>query len=100
MRIIVSTKTFRHSIVRALRQKTKEFNILGEKNEIIFTGTRTQYVYITPVVGHEKFSHLAEFDYAKWFKIQQVLKELPEQPISIEFNTNGEIKLSQFVMIF
>lgn len=100
MKIIVSTETFQRSIHRALRNKSTMFNIIGNKNEIVFIGTRTIYSYVTPVANQEQCQWAGEFNPVIWLKLQHFIRKLPEQPICIEFNINGEIILSQFVMIF
>ncbi len=108
MKIIVSTISFAKDIRNAIDNKTTDFEIIGEKSEIVFSGKRTFYGMATPIVGHRKHNYKGKFDLVKWYQILCFIKQLEEQPIVIEFNEymhteihdEPEIELCQFIKRF
>lgn len=108
MKIIVSTISFAKDIRNALDNKTTYFEIIGDKNEIVFSKKKTFYGMTAQIVGHSKHNYKGKFDLVKWYKILCFIKQLDEQPIVIEFteymhteiHEKPEIELCQFIKRF
>lgn len=109
MKIIVSTKAFGNYIQTALDNNTRTFDIIGERGEIIFYGDKQmEFCSIEPGIGDRRYQYLGNFNPMTWKYMMDFLKQLPEQPIVIEFlqyahtkrHEEPEMTLSQFVINF
>jgi len=107
MKIIMSSLTLQKEIRLALSNKCYQFDVIGEKQEIIFTGDRTSYAGFATTKEHKSDNYKAKFNSIQWFKILTFVKQLEEQPICIEFENYGDeihedskIELSQFIKRF
>jgi hypothetical protein len=101
MKVLISTKAYPRFIDKALKNKITDFSINEEPYEIKFIkdGVFESY-YILPVLGDEQLLFKGKFNHLQWYKLSEFLKQLPEQPIVLEFQNYDEdeirITLSQF----
>lgn len=101
MRVIISTKAYPRFIDYALKNKVTSFSINEQLNQIEFIKYGEIIKYdICPVVEDEQLSFKGKFNHLQWYKLSEFLKQLPEQPIVLEFQNYDEdeiiITLSQF----
>jgi len=103
MKVIISTKAYPQFIDRAIRKGFENFVIDGQNKEIQFYKLgKNQPNDMHPIIGDETEVFRAKFNELQWYKLSEFLKQLPEQPIVLEFNYEDDvtIKATQFVATF
>lgn len=91
MKVLFSTIKLAEDIELALISEAKTFDIIGKTYSIIFTGKATIDCSANPIVGHSELCYYGNFNPEQWTRIMTFLKQLPEQPIVIEFTQYAHI---------
>lgn len=101
MKILISSKVLYNLLGKAISNKCDFFEINAATNEISFRHKQPRLRATVLIVGRiTNRTDSFTFDTIKMFKLSNVLREIQEQPIVVEFDTFDEdslsIKLSQF----
>lgn len=102
MKILVSSKHLCESLKKVLKNNSFEWFQINSQVKILQFYYLGMYIDVDiDTIEPRNLTFKATIDRIKWYKLMKLLKELPEQPIVLEFEDedNASIKISQFVYI-
>jgi hypothetical protein len=86
MKVIISSEAYPSIIERAIKKRYKNFYVDGSRNKIrFFKSGRSQVNNIKSIVSGEGKDFGGKFNHLQWWKLSEFLKQLPEQPVVLEF---------------
>jgi hypothetical protein len=95
MKVIISSKVYPKFIKKAIGKGFEHFTIYGQSDTIEFhkSGKTSQINDMHAIVEDQKLDFSGEFNHLQWYKLSEFLKQLPEQPITLEFQSYDGVSI-------